>query len=144
MPKEASGRLREATPDRPTIGLNSSVDSEDSFLLDPIGIIRASNNQLELRVRSVTMLLALLLVGRPPDARDARATAPARRERALAYKTLVLTDLRQGELASITVGQVDLRRLAPLRPLPPALPVLAESDQCQRKTAGGIVCHRRL
>ncbi len=30
------------------------------------------------------------------------------RERALIYKTLVLTGLRKGELASITVGQVDL------------------------------------
>ena len=30
------------------------------------------------------------------------------RERALVYKTLVLTGLRKGELASITVGQVDL------------------------------------
>ncbi|MBL9033101.1 MAG: tyrosine-type recombinase/integrase [Phycisphaerae bacterium] len=30
------------------------------------------------------------------------------RERALIYKTLVLTGLREGELASITVGQVDL------------------------------------
>ena len=29
-------------------------------------------------------------------------------ERALIYKTLVLTGLRKGELASITVGQVDL------------------------------------
>ena len=31
-------------------------------------------------------------------------------ERALIYKTLVLTGLRKGELASITVGQVDARR----------------------------------
>lgn len=35
------------------------------------------------------------------------------RERALVYKTLVLTGLRKGELASITVGQVDLAGRVP-------------------------------
>ncbi|HRQ74691.1 MAG TPA: site-specific integrase [Phycisphaerales bacterium] len=35
------------------------------------------------------------------------------RERALIYKTLVLTGLRKGELASITVGQVDLGGAVP-------------------------------
>ena len=35
------------------------------------------------------------------------------RERALIYKTLVLTGLRKGELASITVGQIDLEGRVP-------------------------------
>ena len=35
------------------------------------------------------------------------------RERALIYKTLVLTGLRKGELASLTVGQLELEGIAP-------------------------------
>lgn len=67
------------------------------------------------------------------------------RERALVYKTLVLTGLRKCELASITVGQVDLggrvphlllhardeknRRGSEIPTSPPASPELAESAE---------------
>ncbi len=42
------------------------------------------------------------------------------RERALIYKTLVLTGLRKGELASLTVGQLDLDADPPFLTLDPA------------------------
>jgi integrase len=43
------------------------------------------------------------------------------RERALIYKTLVLTGLRRGELASLTVGQLDLHGPLPSIVLNPAV-----------------------
>jgi integrase len=48
------------------------------------------------------------------------------RERALIYKSLVLTGLRKGELASLTVGQVELTR-------PVAFMALAAADEKSRE-----------
>jgi integrase len=52
------------------------------------------------------------VVARLTDDRRARLTALGR-ERALMYKTLVLTGLRRGELASLTVGRLDLDAAPP-------------------------------
>jgi len=46
-------------------------------------------------------------------ARSARTARRLGRERALIYKTLVLTGLRKGELASLTMGQLDLDGAVP-------------------------------
>lgn len=50
------------------------------------------------------------LVGKPAFVAELEQRG---RERALIYKTLVLTGLRKGELASLTVGQVDLEAAPP-------------------------------
>ena len=54
-----------------------------------------------------------------------RALERSGRERALVYKTLVLTGLRKGELASLTVGRVHLDD-------PPHLSLAAADEKAQR------------
>src|SRR5260370_743286 len=101
-------------------GVERNRLSSNPFAAVPKAIVKADPRRTR-RAMVETELVKLLDAAQRRPLRDDAAKdrpeiwerrKPAGRERALIYKTLVLTGLRKGELASLTVGQLDLDRPA--------------------------------
>src|SRR5260370_1049842 len=115
-------------------GVERNRLSSNPFAAVPKAIVKADPRRTRRAMVETELVKLLDAAQRRPLRDDAAKDRPdiwerrklAGRERALIYKTLVLTGLRKGELTSLTVGQMDLDG-------PAAYAVLNAADEKNRE-----------